>query len=34
VKVLVVLAVIVASGLIIRSRKRVEVWHVAEDQPS
>ncbi len=28
----VVLAVLVAAVLIIRSRNRVEVWHVAADQ--
>jgi hypothetical protein len=30
----VVLAVLAAGLLIIRSRNRVEVWHVAADQPS
>ncbi len=28
------LAILVAGALIIRSRNRVEVWHVAADQPS
>jgi hypothetical protein len=34
VRVFVVLAVVFAGALIIRSRNRVEVWHVAADQPS
>jgi hypothetical protein len=34
VKLFVVLAVVVAGALIIRSRSRVEVWHAAADQPS
>jgi hypothetical protein len=34
VRLFVVLAVLVAGVLIIRSRNRVEVWHVAADQPS
>jgi hypothetical protein len=30
----VVLAILVAGVLVIRSRTRVEVWHVAADQPT
>jgi hypothetical protein len=33
VKAFVVLAVLVAAAVIVRSRNRVEVWHVAADQP-
>jgi hypothetical protein len=34
VKAFVVLALLVAGVLIVKSRKRLEVWHVAADQPS
>jgi hypothetical protein len=33
VRLFVVLAVLVAGVVIIRSRSRVEVWHAAADQP-
>jgi hypothetical protein len=33
VKVFVVLAALTVGLLIVRSRNRVEVWHVAADQP-
>jgi hypothetical protein len=32
-RILVVLVLLVAGALIVRSRGRVEVWHVAADQP-
>jgi len=34
VKVFVVLALLVAAVVVVKSRNRVEVWHVAADQPS
>jgi hypothetical protein len=34
VRVFVVLALLVAGVLVVRSRHRVDVWHVAADQPS
>jgi hypothetical protein len=34
VKVFVVLALLLAGAVIVRSRNRPEVWHVAADQPS
>jgi len=34
VRLFVVLAIVVAGALVIRSRNRIEVWHVAADQPS
>jgi hypothetical protein len=34
VRLFVVLAVLVAGVVIVRSRNRVEVWHAAADQPS
>jgi hypothetical protein len=34
VKAFVVLALLVAGVLIVKSRNRLEVWHVAADQPS